>query len=46
MATNTLAVRSFKDDPEMTLIVWRGGKYQEIKGQYPRRRFGPAPPKS
>jgi tetratricopeptide (TPR) repeat protein len=37
-----LCVRSFSDEPDMTVIVWRGGKYVEVKGLFERRRFGPA----
>jgi tetratricopeptide (TPR) repeat protein len=36
-----LCVRGFTDDPNMTLFVWRGGRYVEIKGLFKRRRFGP-----
>jgi tetratricopeptide (TPR) repeat protein len=36
-----MAVRSFSDDPQMTTIVWRDGRYVEIKGTFRRRRFGP-----
>lgn len=36
-----LTVRSFSDDPQMATIVWRDGRYVEIKGTFKRRRFGP-----
>jgi tetratricopeptide (TPR) repeat protein len=36
-----LCVRGFTDDPNMTVIVWRAGRYREIKGLFKRRRFGP-----
>lgn len=38
-----LCVRGFSDEPEMQAIVWRDGRYLEVKGQFKRRRFGPAP---
>jgi tetratricopeptide (TPR) repeat protein len=36
-----LCVRGFTDDPNMTVVVWRAGRYVEIKGLFKRRRFGP-----
>jgi tetratricopeptide (TPR) repeat protein len=36
-----LCVRGFTDDPHMTVVVWRAGRYVEIKGLFKRRRFGP-----
>jgi tetratricopeptide (TPR) repeat protein len=36
-----LCVRGFTDDPHMRVVVWRAGRYVEIKGLFKRRRFGP-----
>jgi hypothetical protein len=33
-------IRALSDDPAMDLIIWRSGKYQEIKTSAPNRRFG------
>jgi tetratricopeptide (TPR) repeat protein len=35
------AVRSLSDDPQMSTIVWRDGRYLEVTGTFKRRRFGP-----
>jgi hypothetical protein len=35
-----LYLRESKDDPELSLIIWRQGKYFEIKAQPPGRKFG------
>jgi tetratricopeptide (TPR) repeat protein len=32
---------SFTDEPEAIAIVWRAGRYQEIKGRLPRMRYAP-----
>lgn len=37
------AVRSWSDEQQLTLIVWRGGHYVEAKGYWPRVAYGPAP---
>lgn len=36
-----VAIRSFRDDPAVSLIVWRGGGYMELTGPYVRQKFGP-----
>jgi tetratricopeptide (TPR) repeat protein len=40
-AAQYFCIRGLSDDPNMTAIVWRNGRYEEIKGQFKRRRFGP-----
>jgi hypothetical protein len=35
-------VASFSDDPRLSVVVWRDGKYEEITGPFSRWGFGPA----
>jgi tetratricopeptide (TPR) repeat protein len=34
-----LAVRSFRDDPTMTAVVWRDGRLETVSGRYRRYRY-------
>jgi tetratricopeptide (TPR) repeat protein len=34
-------IRSFRDDPTISLIIWRGNRYQQLIGPYVRDKFGP-----
>jgi tetratricopeptide (TPR) repeat protein len=34
-------IRSFRDDPVISLIIWRGNAYQQLNGPYVRMKFGP-----
>jgi tetratricopeptide (TPR) repeat protein len=34
-------IRSFSDDPAISLIVWRGGGYLQLNGKYIRMKYGP-----
>ena len=36
-------VMSFRDDPTLVADVWRGGRLETARGQYPRYRYGPVP---
>ena len=35
------AIRSFRDDTTVSLIIWRGNGYQQLNGTYVRMKFGP-----
>lgn len=39
------AIRSFRDDPTISVVIWRGGGYIQLDGSYVRMKFGrPARP--
>jgi tetratricopeptide (TPR) repeat protein len=40
-----LTVRSFRDEPSMTVVAWRDGALVRIEGYYRRYRYGPARPR-
>jgi tetratricopeptide (TPR) repeat protein len=40
-ANQWVTIRSFRDDPTVSLIVWRGDRYITLDGPYVRQKFGP-----